>query len=130
MKNKVVAGCSLETLLDIFGKVNPEKPLRVLVDAIMDGMLKGVALSRPLKTATSSAALPLRLPMTCTAVLHARGCSQRGGEKLLAALEYRTWKLGIHKATAEKFGAPLCQNYYKIRRKEDIRNVGTASSEI
>ncbi len=32
-------------------------------------------------------------------------------EKLLAALEYRTWKMGVHKAVAEKFDAPLTQNY-------------------
>ena len=32
-------------------------------------------------------------------------------EKLLSALEYRTWKLGVHKKTAEKFEASLCQNY-------------------
>lgn len=32
-------------------------------------------------------------------------------KKLLAALEYRTWKLGIHKATAEKFETALAQGY-------------------
>jgi len=32
-------------------------------------------------------------------------------EKLLSALEYRTWKLGVHRKTAEKFEAGLCQNY-------------------
>lgn len=32
-------------------------------------------------------------------------------EKLLSALEYRTWKLGVHKAAAEKFETSLCQNY-------------------
>ncbi len=32
-------------------------------------------------------------------------------EKMLSALEYRTWKLGIHKKTAERFETDLCQNY-------------------
>ncbi len=32
-------------------------------------------------------------------------------EKLLSALEYRTWKLGVHNKTAEKFETDLCQNY-------------------
>jgi carbon-monoxide dehydrogenase catalytic subunit len=32
-------------------------------------------------------------------------------EKLNAALEYRTWKLGIHKQVAEKYGTRLCENY-------------------
>ncbi len=32
-------------------------------------------------------------------------------QKLLNALEYRTWKLGVHRKTAEKFETSLCQNY-------------------
>ncbi|HMM05485.1 MAG TPA: anaerobic carbon-monoxide dehydrogenase catalytic subunit [Clostridiales bacterium] len=32
-------------------------------------------------------------------------------DKLLAALDYRTWKMGVHKATAEKYEAPLTRNY-------------------
>lgn len=32
-------------------------------------------------------------------------------EKMLSALEYRTWKLGIHMKAAENFEAGLCQNY-------------------
>lgn len=32
-------------------------------------------------------------------------------EKMLSALEYRTWKLGVHKAAAERFETSLCQNY-------------------
>lgn len=35
----------------------------------------------------------------------------KAAEKLLAALEYRTWKLGVHKAVAEKNEAPLTRNY-------------------
>lgn len=35
----------------------------------------------------------------------------KASEKLLAALEYRTWKMGVHKAAAEKFEAPLTKNY-------------------
>ncbi len=44
IKNKVVAGFSLEALYDIFGKLNPEKPVKVLTDAIEAGELKGVCL--------------------------------------------------------------------------------------
>jgi anaerobic carbon-monoxide dehydrogenase catalytic subunit len=40
----VVAGFSLEALYDIFGKLNPEKPVKVLTDAIEAGELKGVCL--------------------------------------------------------------------------------------
>lgn len=32
-------------------------------------------------------------------------------KKILGALEYRTWKLGVHKRIAEKFEDKLCQNY-------------------
>jgi len=32
-------------------------------------------------------------------------------EKMLSALEYRTWKLGVHKAAADRFEDALCQNY-------------------
>lgn len=32
-------------------------------------------------------------------------------KKLVDALEYRTWKLGIHKKAAEKFGTPLASGY-------------------
>ncbi|NTW05378.1 MAG: anaerobic carbon-monoxide dehydrogenase catalytic subunit, partial [Peptococcaceae bacterium] len=31
--------------------------------------------------------------------------------KMLSALEYRTWKLGVHKAVAEENATALCQNY-------------------
>lgn len=44
VKNTVVAGFTLEALLDVFGKVNPANPIRVLVDAIEAGEIKGVAL--------------------------------------------------------------------------------------
>lgn len=35
----------------------------------------------------------------------------KAADKLLSALEYRTWKLGVHKAVAERYEAPLSQNY-------------------
>jgi anaerobic carbon-monoxide dehydrogenase catalytic subunit len=44
IKNKVVAGFSLEALYDILGKLNPDKPVKVLTDAIEAGELKGVCL--------------------------------------------------------------------------------------
>ena len=42
-KSKVVAGWSLEAILDVFASVNPENPIRVLNDAILSGEIKGVA---------------------------------------------------------------------------------------
>ena len=44
VKNKVVAGFSLEALYDIFANINADKPVKVLTDAILSGQLKGVAL--------------------------------------------------------------------------------------
>lgn len=44
VKNKVVAGFSLEALLDVFAAVNPENPIKVLTDAIDSGELAGVCL--------------------------------------------------------------------------------------
>jgi len=44
IKNKVVAGFSLEALLELFAAVNPENPISVLTDAIENGDLAGVAL--------------------------------------------------------------------------------------
>ncbi|WP_104370536.1 anaerobic carbon-monoxide dehydrogenase catalytic subunit [Desulfocucumis palustris] len=32
-------------------------------------------------------------------------------KKMLSALEYRTWKLGVHKKVSEDLETPLCQNY-------------------
>lgn len=32
-------------------------------------------------------------------------------KKMLSALEYRTWKLGVHRKMAEEFETSLCQNY-------------------
>ncbi|MDP2872440.1 MAG: anaerobic carbon-monoxide dehydrogenase catalytic subunit [Bacillota bacterium] len=43
-KATVIAGWSLEALLDVFSKVNPESPVAVLTDAIRSGELKGVCL--------------------------------------------------------------------------------------
>ncbi len=43
-KNKVVAGFSLEAILEIFASVNPDNPISVLTEAIKAGELKGVAL--------------------------------------------------------------------------------------
>lgn len=44
LKNKVVAGFSVEAILDLFGSVNNDNPIRVLTDAIQLGEIKGVAL--------------------------------------------------------------------------------------
>lgn len=44
IKNKVVAGFSLEAIYDIFASVNPDNPVKVLTDAILSGQIKGVAM--------------------------------------------------------------------------------------
>lgn len=43
VKNKVVAGFSLEAIYELFKTVNPDNPVRVLNDAILSGEIKGVA---------------------------------------------------------------------------------------
>ncbi|KLU58910.1 carbon monoxide dehydrogenase/acetyl-CoA synthase subunit beta [Peptococcaceae bacterium CEB3] len=43
-RHKLVAGFSIEALTDIMAKVNPDRPMSVLTDAILSGQLKGVAL--------------------------------------------------------------------------------------
>lgn len=44
IKNKVIAGFSLEALLDLFSAIDPETPIKVLTDAIEAGEIAGVAL--------------------------------------------------------------------------------------
>ncbi len=44
LKNKVTAGFSVEAMLDVFGAVNPDNPIKVLTDAIDSGQLSGVVL--------------------------------------------------------------------------------------
>jgi len=44
LKNKVVAGFSLEAIYDILATVNADNPVKVLTDAIMAGRVAGVAL--------------------------------------------------------------------------------------
>lgn len=41
-RHKLVAGFSLEALTEIFSKINPDRPISVLTDAIMSGEIKGV----------------------------------------------------------------------------------------
>lgn len=41
-KSKVMAGFSLEAILDLFAAINPENPIKVLTDAIDSGELSGV----------------------------------------------------------------------------------------
>ncbi len=43
-RHKLVAGFSIEALTDIFSKINPERPISVLTDAVLSGQIKGVAL--------------------------------------------------------------------------------------
>jgi len=44
IKNRVVAGWSLESIYDLFETVNPDNPVKVLTDAIDAGEIKGVVL--------------------------------------------------------------------------------------
>jgi carbon-monoxide dehydrogenase catalytic subunit len=41
-KNKLMAGFSFEALLDLFAAINPDNPIKVLTDAIIDGEITGV----------------------------------------------------------------------------------------
>lgn len=41
-KKQVIGGFSLESMLDLFGKINPESPISVLNEAILAGEIKGV----------------------------------------------------------------------------------------
>ena len=43
-RHKLVAGFSVEALTEIFSKINPDRPISVLTDAIQSGQIKGVAL--------------------------------------------------------------------------------------
>ncbi len=43
-KNKVMAGFSLEAMLDLFAAINPDQPIKVLTDAIESGEIAGVCL--------------------------------------------------------------------------------------
>ncbi len=44
IKNKVVAGFSLEALYDLFSAINADAPIKVLTDALKSGELRGVVL--------------------------------------------------------------------------------------
>src|SRR5665648_28637 len=43
-RHKLVAGFSVEALTEVFSKINPDRPISVLTDAILSGQLKGVCL--------------------------------------------------------------------------------------
>lgn len=43
-KNKLMAGFSLEALMDLFAAINPDNPISVLTDAILKGEIAGVCL--------------------------------------------------------------------------------------
>ncbi|MDA8334288.1 MAG: anaerobic carbon-monoxide dehydrogenase catalytic subunit [Peptococcaceae bacterium] len=36
---------------------------------------------------------------------------REAAQKMISALEYRTWKMGVHRSVAEDLETPLCQNY-------------------
>ncbi len=41
-KKQVVGGFSMEAMMELFGKINPESPISVLTDAILAGEIKGI----------------------------------------------------------------------------------------
>lgn len=41
-KKEVIGGFSVESMLELFGKANPENPIRILTEAINSGEIKGV----------------------------------------------------------------------------------------
>ena len=43
-RHKLVAGFSLEAITEILSKINPDRPISVITDAIMSGQIKGVVL--------------------------------------------------------------------------------------
>ncbi|MGB9904134.1 MAG: anaerobic carbon-monoxide dehydrogenase catalytic subunit, partial [Desulfotomaculales bacterium] len=87
VKNKVVAGWSLEAILDVFKSVNPANPVRVLNDAILSGELKGVILMagcNNLKTFQDEAHIEIAKAMLKNDVFvistgcHAQACAKAG----------------------------------------------------
>ncbi|MCL6639069.1 MAG: anaerobic carbon-monoxide dehydrogenase catalytic subunit [Firmicutes bacterium] len=87
VKNKVVAGWSLEAIFDLFRTVNPDNPVRVLNDAILSGEIKGVILlagCNNLKTFQDQAHLEITKAMLKNDVFvistgcHAQACAKAG----------------------------------------------------
>lgn len=87
VKNKVVAGWSLEAIFELFKTVNPDNPVRVLNDAILSGELKGVILlagCNNLKTFQDQAHLDITRAMLKNDVFvistgcHAQACAKAG----------------------------------------------------
>ncbi|WP_066635919.1 anaerobic carbon-monoxide dehydrogenase catalytic subunit [Desulfolucanica intricata] len=87
IKNKVVAGWSLEAILDVFASINPDNPVRVLNDAILSGEIKGVAAiigCNNLKTIQDQAHIEIAKEMLKNDVFvisggcHAQACAKMG----------------------------------------------------
>lgn len=87
VKNKVVAGWSLEALFELFKTVNPDNPVRVLNDAILSGELNGVILMagcNNLKTFQDQAHIEITKEMLKNDVFvistgcHAQACAKAG----------------------------------------------------
>jgi carbon-monoxide dehydrogenase catalytic subunit len=87
VKNKVVAGWSLEAIFELFKTVNPTNPVRVLNEAILSGELKGVILMagcNNLKTFQDQAHIEIAKAMLKNDVFvistgcHAQACAKAG----------------------------------------------------
>lgn len=191
IKSKVIGGFSLEAIMDIFAAVNPERLVKVLTDAILDGEIKGVVLfcgCNNLRTFQDNSHITMVKELLKNDVfVVATGCSsqafakqgilspegveeyagpslkaflgriqekadlnmpprvgtmppvegssliysiitqiahdvygghfmfemdpEKAAAKIMDALEYRTWKLGVHQNVAERYETPLVQGY-------------------
>jgi len=87
VKSKVVAGFSIEAIMEVFKSVNPDNPIKVLNDAILSGELKGVILMagcNNLKTFHDQAHLEITKAMLKNDVLvvstgcNAQACAKAG----------------------------------------------------
>ncbi len=80
--NKLLGGFSTEALIEVLKKLNPEKPLKPLVDLIIDGSIQGVAviagcLSSKIQTDMSFVTMAKELLKNNILVL-ATGCAATG----------------------------------------------------
>ncbi|RKO66614.1 anaerobic carbon-monoxide dehydrogenase catalytic subunit [Desulfofundulus salinus] len=116
VKNKVVAGWSLEAIFELFKTVNPDNPVRVLNEAILSGELKGVILMagcNNLKTFQDQAHLDITKAMLKNDVfVISTGCNAQACAK--AGL--------MDPAKVDEFCGPGLKKFYqRISEKADLK---------
>ncbi len=116
VKNKVVAGWSLEAIFELFKTVNPDNPVRVLNEAILSGDLKGVILMagcNNLKTFQDQAHLEITKAMLKNDVfVISTGCNAQACAK--AGL--------MDPAKVNEFCGPGLKKFYqRISEKADLK---------